>query len=93
MENKFTEDDKVDVKAYLKYIDITSITNISEYLKTNILDLDLIFVEDILTIKEIYSEAINYENKRGSENRYPSVYLPLPCNEVRSRKKENREER
>lgn len=86
LENKFTEDDKVDVKAYLKYIDITSITNISDYLNTNMLDLDLMFVEDILAVKEIYPESTNYENRRGLENRYPSVYLPVPCNEERSRK-------
>lgn len=87
LENKFTEDDKVTVKAYLKYLDTSNITNINEYLNKNVVDSDLIFVNDILDIKEIYPESmVNKHVDRNLENRYPSVYLPVPCGEERSRK-------
>lgn len=87
LENKFTEDDQVTVKAYLKYLDTSNITNINEYLNKNIVDSDLIFINNILDIKEIYPEAIsNNQIEKNFENRYPSVYLPVPCGEERSRK-------
>ncbi|HJF36660.1 MAG TPA: hypothetical protein K8U79_11640, partial [Clostridium perfringens] len=87
LENKFTEDDKVTVRAYLKYLDTSNITNINEYLNKNVVDSDLIFINNILDIKEIYPEAMgNKQIDRNLENRYPSVYLPVPCGEERSRK-------
>lgn len=87
LENKFTEEDKVTVKAYLKYLDTSNITNISEYLNKNVVDSDLIFINNILDIKEIYSEAMEIEQvDKKNENRYPSVYLPVPCGEERARK-------
>ncbi|UEL46434.1 DNA translocase FtsK [Terrisporobacter hibernicus] len=87
LENKFTEDDRVDVKVYLKYLDVSNITNVNDYLSDNIVDLDLMFVSDILNLKEICPDPINNADiKRTLENRYPSVYLPIPCNEERERK-------
>lgn len=87
LENKFTEDDQVTVKAYLKYLDTSNITNINQYFNKNVVDSDLIFINNILDIKEIYPEAmVNNHNDKKIENRYPSVYLPVPCGEERARK-------
>lgn len=87
LENKFTEDDKVIVRAYLKYIDLDAATNINEYINKNVIDSDIIFINNVLDIKEIYPEPINDNHKdKRIETRYPSVYLPIPCDEERARK-------
>lgn len=87
LENKFTEDDKVTVRAFLKYIDIDSTSSIQDYVSKYIDEADIIFMSNILKVKEIEPEPIdsNHSDKK-IENRYPSVYLPIPCSEERFRK-------
>ncbi|OPJ55650.1 DNA translocase FtsK [Alkalithermobacter paradoxus] len=84
LENKFTEEDNITVKAHIKYIDFSSsIDNI----KNSISKSDLIFVENVLDMEDIKTELVNDPVKKDiSQSRYPSVYLPIPCNEAKSRK-------
>ena len=87
LEKKFTEDDKVVVKVFFKYLDLNDTNDTKEYINKNINTSDLIFTNNILNLKEIEPEIDRGSLKnKHTEKRYPSVYLPIPCNEERLRK-------
>lgn len=85
LENKFSEDENIKIKVYLKYIKLDRI-NIETYINDNFADTDILFVKDILDEKEIESQQVNNVSVKTLDNRYPSVYLPIISNEERVRK-------
>ena len=85
LENKFSEDENIKIKVYLKYIKLDRM-NIETYINDNFVDTDILFVKDILEEKEIESQQVNNVFEKKLENRYPSVYLPISSNEERVRK-------
>lgn len=85
LENKFSEDENIKIKVYLKYITFDRI-NIEGYINDNFMDTDIVFVKDILEEKEIEEQQVNNVFDKKLENRYPSVYLPIISNEERVRK-------
>lgn len=85
IEDKFNEEDNIKIKVYLKYAYLSS-KNIEDYVKNNFVEVDILFLNELLEIKEIEAKRSNNNFIKKLENRYPSVYLPVPCNEDRYRK-------
>lgn len=90
IENNFTEEDNVLIEPYMKYIgeQQESTETYEIYLGKNLQMSDIIFIKEVMKSKSIEAEDTNnFPNvEKIIENRYPAVYLPIPTNEIRTRK-------
>ncbi|WP_049179791.1 FtsK/SpoIIIE domain-containing protein [Clostridium paraputrificum] len=87
IEGNFTEDDNISLQASIKLLKEDPKLSVMEKLFDKILEkTDLVFFNNIMTVKEIIPEYVHTLNIQQRENRYPVVYLPLHSYEDKYRK-------
>lgn len=87
IENNFTEDDNISLQTSIKLLKEDHKLSVMEKQLDKVLEkTDLVFFNNIMSVKEITPEFVKSLNIQQRENRYPVVYLPLNSYEDKYRK-------
>lgn len=87
IENNFTEDDNISLQTSIKLLKEDQTLSVMEKQLDNALEkTDLVFFNNIMSVKEIVPEYVKCLKFEQRENRYPVVYLPLHSYEDKYRK-------
>ncbi|WP_294362361.1 DNA translocase FtsK [uncultured Clostridium sp.] len=87
IENNFTEDDNISLQTSIKLLkEDLNLAVMGKQLDKVLEKTDLVFFNNIMSVKEISPEFVKSLNIEQRENRYPVVYLPLHSYEEKYRK-------
>lgn len=87
IENNFTEDDNISLQTSIKLLKEDGKLSVIEKQFDRVLEkTDLVFYNNVMSIKEITSECVDSLKFEQRENRYPVVYLPIHSYEDKYRK-------
>ncbi|GIM28840.1 hypothetical protein CPJCM30710_15060 [Clostridium polyendosporum] len=88
IESNFTEDDNITLESSIKLLkyDDYNISTLDSYFDRNVEKSDIVFFNDIMKVKEVIPEFVKTVKIENTENRFPTVYLPVKSYEEMYRK-------
>lgn len=87
IDENFDEDSNVNIKPRMKYLNLSG-SDVRNDLINEIEDVDIMFINDIMTYKDVISEEFDKYNNEStiSVSKYPLVYLPIETDSKNTRR-------